>query len=79
MNELYASVFSKAYSFDCIGLRYFNVFGKRQNPNGAYAPVIPKWIAALLDGQEVFINGDGKTSRDFCFIENVIQAIYLQH
>lgn len=74
VNELYASVFSKAYGFDCIGLRYFNVFGKRQNPNGAYAPVIPKWIAALLDGQEVFINGDGETSRDFCFIENVIQA-----
>ncbi len=74
VNELYASVFSRTYGFDCIGLRYFNVFGKRQNPNGDYAPVIPKWIAALLSGNEVYINGDGETSRDFCFIENVIQA-----
>ena len=74
VNELYADVFSKTYDFNVIGLRYFNIFGKRQDPNGAYAAVIPKWIAALLNKEPVYINGDGKTSRDFCFIENTIQA-----
>jgi UDP-N-acetylglucosamine/UDP-N-acetylgalactosamine 4-epimerase len=59
---------------DCIGLRYFNVFGRRQDPNGAYAAVIPKWTAALIHGEPVFINGDGKTSRDFCYIDNAVQA-----
>lgn len=74
VNELYASVFARTYGFRCIGLRYFNVFGKRQDPNGAYAAVIPKWIASLINGQTVYINGDGKTSRDFCYIENAVQA-----
>lgn len=74
VNELYADVFARNYGFNCIGLRYFNVFGKRQDPNGAYAAVIPKWIAAMIQDAEVFINGDGETSRDFCFIENAIQA-----
>lgn len=74
VNELYADVFAKTYGFNTIGLRYFNVFGKRQDPNGAYAAVIPKWAAAMIQGQEVFINGDGETSRDFCFIENAVQA-----
>ena len=73
VNELYADVFSKCYSFNCIGLRYFNVFGKRQDPNGAYAAVIPKWIYSLIHGSEIGINGDGETSRDFCFIDNVVQ------
>ncbi|AXM95962.1 NAD-dependent epimerase/dehydratase family protein [Pseudomonas plecoglossicida] len=73
VNELYAEVFARAYGFQTIGLRYFNVFGKRQDPNGAYAAVIPKWAAAMLRQGEVQINGDGETSRDFCFIENVIQ------
>jgi len=72
-NELYADVFSKAYGFKSIGLRYFNIFGKRQDPLGAYAAVIPKWISALISNEDVFINGDGETSRDFCFIENTIQ------
>ena len=74
VNELYADVFSKTYGFKAIGLRYFNVFGKRQDPNGAYAAVIPKWTAAMVSGEDVFINGDGETSRDFCFIENAVQA-----
>ncbi|XXF10703.1 Vi polysaccharide biosynthesis UDP-N-acetylglucosaminuronic acid C-4 epimerase TviC [Pseudomonas sp. D2-3] len=74
VNELYAEVFAKTYGFSSIGLRYFNVFGKRQNPSGAYAAVIPKWTAALIKGEPVYINGDGETSRDFCFIENTIQA-----
>ncbi|EGR0413163.1 NAD-dependent epimerase/dehydratase family protein [Vibrio cholerae] len=74
VNELYADVFAKTYGFKTIGLRYFNVFGKRQDPNGAYAAVIPKWAAAMLLGDDVFINGDGETSRDFCFIENAVQA-----
>lgn len=74
VNELYADVFAKTYGFKTIGLRYFNVFGKRQDPNGAYAAVIPKWTAAMIQGEEVFINGDGETSRDFCFIENAVQA-----
>lgn len=73
VNELYADVFARTYDFNTIGLRYFNVFGKRQDPNGAYAAVIPKWTAAMIQGDEVFINGDGETSRDFCFIENVVQ------
>lgn len=74
VNELYAEVFSRTYGFKTIGLRYFNVFGKRQDPNGAYAAVIPKWTAAMIACDEVFINGDGETSRDFCFIENTVQA-----
>lgn len=74
VNELYASVFARSYGFEAIGLRYFNVFGKRQDPEGAYAAVIPKWAAAMITGEEVFINGDGETSRDFCFIDNVVQA-----
>ena len=74
VNELYAEVFARTYGFKAIGLRYFNVFGKRQDPNGAYAAVIPKWIAAMIAGDDVFINGDGETSRDFCFIENTVQA-----
>ena len=74
VNELYADVFAKTYNFKTIGLRYFNIFGQRQDPNGAYAAVIPKWFAGLIKGEDVFINGDGETSRDFCFIENAIQA-----
>jgi len=74
VNEIYADVFARAYGFKSIGLRYFNVFGPRQDPNGAYAAVIPKWFAALLDGGQVYINGDGETSRDFCFIDNCVQA-----
>lgn len=74
VNELYADVFSRCYGFNTIGLRYFNVFGKRQDPNGAYAAVIPKWTAAMIQGEDVYINGDGETSRDFCFIENTVQA-----
>jgi UDP-N-acetylglucosamine 4-epimerase len=74
VNELYAEVFARTYGFKSIGLRYFNVFGKRQDPNGAYAAVIPKWTAAMIAGNNVYINGDGETSRDFCFIENTVQA-----
>lgn len=74
VNELYADVFSRTYGLNSIGLRYFNVFGKRQDPNGAYAAVIPKWIASLIKNEPVYINGDGETSRDFCYIENVVQA-----
>ena len=74
VNELYADVFSRCYGFNAVGLRYFNVFGPRQDPNGAYAAVIPKWIASLITGEPVYINGDGETSRDFCFIANVVQA-----
>jgi UDP-N-acetylglucosamine 4-epimerase len=74
VNELYADVFTRAYGFGSIGLRYFNVFGKRQDPNGAYAAVIPKWVAAMIRGEDVIVNGDGETSRDFCFIDNVVQA-----
>ncbi|MBA8129303.1 MULTISPECIES: SDR family oxidoreductase [Citrobacter] len=73
VNELYAQVFARTYGFKTIGLRYFNVFGKRQDPNGAYAAVIPKWTSAMINGESLFINGDGETSRDFCFIENVVQ------
>jgi len=74
VNELYADVFARTYGFTTVGLRYFNVFGKRQDPDGAYAAVIPKWTAAMINGEDVFINGDGETSRDFCFIENAVQA-----
>jgi UDP-N-acetylglucosamine 4-epimerase len=73
VNELYADVFARTYGFNTIGLRYFNVFGPRQNPNGAYAAVIPKWIASMIKGEQVYIDGDGESSRDFCFIENVRQ------
>jgi UDP-N-acetylglucosamine 4-epimerase len=74
VNELYANVFARSYGFKTIGLRYFNVFGPRQDSNGAYAAVIPKWTDALLKGETVFINGDGETSRDFCFVANAVQA-----
>ena len=74
VNELYADVFARIYGLPSIGLRYFNVFGPRQDPNGAYAAVIPKWAAAMLGGEPVLINGDGETSRDFCFVANAVQA-----
>ncbi len=74
VNELYADVFARTYSFNTIGLRYFNIFGQRQDPKGAYAAVIPKWVAAMINNETVFINGDGKTSRDFCYIDNAVQA-----
>jgi UDP-N-acetylglucosamine 4-epimerase len=74
VNELYAGIFSGCYGFDSIGLRYFNVFGPRQDPGGAYAAVIPKWIASMIRNDPVFIYGDGETVRDFCYIENVVQA-----
>jgi len=74
VDEIYAGVFCRCYGMEAVGLRYFNVFGPRQDPNGAYAAVIPKWIAAMLDDEDVFINGDGETSRDFCHVNNVIQA-----
>lgn len=74
VNELYADVFSRTYDFHTIGLRYFNIFGRRQDPNGAYAAVIPKWASSMIEGESVFINGDGETSRDFCYIENAVQA-----
>jgi UDP-N-acetylglucosamine 4-epimerase len=74
INEMYADIFARCYGFRAIGLRYFNVFGKRQDPDGAYAAVIPRWIAAMASGQDVIINGDGSNSRDFCYIENVVQA-----
>ena len=73
LDELYGGVFEKTYGMETIGLRYFNVFGKRQDPNGAYAAVMPKWIAQMLNGEDVFINGDGETSRDFTYIDNVVQ------
>jgi UDP-N-acetylglucosamine 4-epimerase len=74
VNELYAQVFARAYGMQSVGLRYFNVFGRRQDPDGAYAAVIPRWIARLLNGEPCQIYGDGETSRDFCYIKNVIQA-----
>ncbi len=74
VNELYADVFARSYGLRSIGLRYFNVFGPRQDPDGAYAAVIPRWCAALRDGREVRIHGDGQTSRDFCFVANAVQA-----
>ena len=73
VNELYAEVYARSYGFKSIGLRYFNVFGKRQDPDGAYAAVIPKWTASMILGEDVYINGDGETSRDFCYIENTVQ------
>ncbi|MEM7129577.1 MAG: SDR family oxidoreductase [Chloroflexota bacterium] len=74
VNEQYAKMVATVYGFPSIGLRYFNVFGKRQDPHGAYAAVIPKWIALLLQGSPCLINGDGETSRDFCYVANVVQA-----
>jgi UDP-N-acetylglucosamine 4-epimerase len=74
VNELYAEIFARCYGFDSIGLRYFNVFGPRQDPNGAYAAVIPTWIAAMIRNEPVFINGDGKTTRDFCYVDDAVQA-----
>jgi UDP-N-acetylglucosamine 4-epimerase len=73
VNELYADVFARTYGMESIGLRYFNVFGRRQDPDGAYAAVIPRWIKAMIDGEPVFINGTGETSRDFCYVDNVVQ------
>ena len=73
VNELYANVFANNYEFKTIGLRYFNIFGKRQDPEGAYAAVIPKWISSILKNEDVYINGDGDTSRDFCYVDNAIQ------
>ena len=73
-NEIYAEVVARCYGFKAIGLRYFNVFGRRQDPDGAYAAVIPQWIASMIRGDEVFINGDGETTRDFCFVANAVQA-----
>lgn len=74
VNELYAEVFGRCYGMQTMGLRYFNIFGPRQDPNGAYAAVIPKWIGAMLKGEAVYINGDGETSRDFCYVANAVQA-----
>jgi UDP-N-acetylglucosamine/UDP-N-acetylgalactosamine 4-epimerase len=73
-NELYAEVFASTYGFSSIGLRYFNIFGARQDPDGAYAAVIPKWIAAMIHNEPVYINGDGETTRDFCYVANAVQA-----
>jgi UDP-N-acetylglucosamine/UDP-N-acetylgalactosamine 4-epimerase len=73
-NELYADVFSRTYGFPSIGLRYFNIFGARQDPNGPYAAVIPRWTAAMIHKEPVYINGDGETSRDFCYVANAVQA-----
>ena len=73
-NELYADVFASSYGFPSIGLRYFNIFGARQDPEGAYAAVVPKWIAAMIHNEPVYINGDGETSRDFCYVANAVQA-----
>jgi UDP-N-acetylglucosamine 4-epimerase len=74
VNELYADVFGRCYGMESIGLRYFNIFGRRQDPDGAYAAVVPKWVASMIHNTPVYINGDGETSRDFCYIDNVIQA-----
>ena len=74
VNELYADVFARCYEFKTIGLRYFNIFGQRQDPEGAYAAVIPKWVASMMQDETVYINGDGETSRDFCYIDNAVQA-----
>jgi UDP-N-acetylglucosamine/UDP-N-acetylgalactosamine 4-epimerase len=73
-NEIYASVFQRTYGLSLVGLRYFNIFGPRQDPNGAYAAVIPRWVSALLNGEPCEILGDGETSRDFCYVANVAQA-----
>jgi UDP-N-acetylglucosamine/UDP-N-acetyl-alpha-D-glucosaminouronate 4-epimerase len=74
VDELYADVFARCYGFSSIGLRYFNVFGPRQDPNGPYAAVIPTWINAMMNNAPVYINGDGETTRDFCYVENVVRA-----
>jgi len=74
VNELYAGVFARTYGFKTIGLRYFNIFGRRQDPAGAYAAVIPKWVASMIKNEPVYVNGDGETSRDFCYIDNTVQA-----
>ena len=74
VDELYGDVFARCYGFTTVGLRYFNVFGQRQDPFGAYAAVIPQWFASLLRNETVYVNGDGETSRDFCYIDNVVQA-----
>lgn len=74
VNELYGDVFARCYGFETVGLRYFNVFGQRQDPFGAYAAVIPQWFACLLRDETVYVNGDGETSRDFCYIDNVVEA-----
>jgi UDP-N-acetylglucosamine/UDP-N-acetylgalactosamine 4-epimerase len=73
-DEIFAGVYAKTYPMSCVGLRYFNVYGPRQDPDGAYAAVIPKWVAALIRGEPVHINGDGATSRDFCFVGDAVQA-----
>jgi len=78
MNELYADVFILNYTLNCVGLRYFNIFGPRQDPNGAYAAVIPLWFSALINGDNIYINGDGETSRDFCYVDNCVQANLLE-
>lgn len=74
LNEMYADVFGRCYGMSTIGLRYFNVFGSRQDPEGSYAAVIPKWFGGMFGGEEIFVNGDGETSRDFCYIANAVQA-----
>ena len=74
VNELYGAVFARCYGFKTIGLRYFNIFGPRQDPEGAYAAVIPKWIAGMIKNEPIYVNGDGETSRDFCYIDNTVQA-----
>jgi UDP-N-acetylglucosamine/UDP-N-acetylgalactosamine 4-epimerase len=74
VNELYANVFAHCYGFKTIGLRYFNIFGRRQDPEGAYAAVIPKWVASMIKNEPVYVNGDGETSRDFCYIDNTVQV-----
>ena len=74
INEHYGRLYTNVYGLGCIGLRYFNVFGKRQDPDGAYAAVIPNWVASILNKEDVYINGDGKTSRDFCYVDNAVQA-----
>lgn len=74
VNELYADVFARSYAMQSIGLRYFNVFGPRQDPNGAYAAVMPKWLAAMIRNEPLYVNGDGETTRDFCYVQNVVQA-----
>jgi UDP-N-acetylglucosamine 4-epimerase len=74
VNELYAEVFGRCYGLQTVGLRYFNVFGPRQDPDGAYAAVVPRWVASMLKKQPTYINGDGETTRDFCYIANVVQA-----
>jgi len=74
INELYAQVFARTYGFKTIGLRYFNVFVQRQDPNGAYAALIPKWVSTMINNESIYINGDGETSRYFCYIDNAVQA-----